>query len=371
MRNIIGDFVGHPRDPRTYVPSEAFVMNSLVGLELELEETDVYVDDLDFWSKEEDASLRGIDAYEYVFTNPLSGVDLENAIWEFNEAVADLPHPPVTSERTSTHVHIDVRDLTPEQLTKFIAVYFTVEPLLFNYVEESRSKNNYCIQMSKANIDFENTSKLASLGKLNEYQATTKLNSTLTRANKYSALNLAAIARFGSAEFRHHQGEWRHYKLVEWINICLCIKKFAVTSDINLDNMPYYVSSTGIAEYVEAIFGEYANRLTYVGMGSDIMKQVRLIQPFTMGLLREEYLVYRAKFQLRFGTEAPNKELYALWKENNCEVLDTTDEAALAAAYHSLCSGPYNGCFFDRRDEIGLLNLLGMLRAKLTILGNG
>lgn len=312
----IGDIVGKDPDLRSYESSPEFVMDSMVGLEYELEDCTIPSEKIPFWDRKGDGSLRGAGAYEYVLRYPLSGADLAKGMQDIDSAIRELDHPPLCSPRTSVHVHIDVRDLTPEQLLRLISVYYTVEPLLFHYAGYTRKQSNYCIGMDRATRDTKEMMRLSSLARTSDVMhANHTLQQTCDTLNKYAGLNLKVINQFGSVEFRHHGGEWEYHKVKEWVNICMSLKKFAIENPVNVTQFPMYVSSTGVYEYVQEIFGDLAPLLVYPDYAVDVMKRLRLVQPLTKGLFEIEYDLYLTEFHLRHGTTRPNPELLAIYKQ--------------------------------------------------------
>ena len=130
-------------DPCTYTPSDKFVSSSLVGVEFELEGMNRFrVDDPEFaayWKIVEDGSLRD-GGKEFVLSRPFAGADLDKALSLFDKHVSKSGHDIKISDRTSVHVHIDVRDLTFAQLTIF-------ETALFNMAGETRANNIFATSL--------------------------------------------------------------------------------------------------------------------------------------------------------------------------------------------------------------------------------
>lgn len=160
-------------------------------------------------------------------TQPTMGKAIISALDELEQIInterADY------SNRTSVHVHIDIRDMSVDQLFNMLYFYIYCEKAIFNYVGEGREENNYCIPWWK-------TEELKT-HLYNIYQALEEDNSDQIQyilneqMNKYSALNLRAITRFGSVEFRHHYGTHDKHRILEWINILMSLKKQAMEVD--------------------------------------------------------------------------------------------------------------------------------------------
>lgn len=172
-----------------------------------------------WWAAHDDGSLRD-HGIEYVLKEPLLGKELKEALEFFF-----VNWPPLEQTyRTSIHVHIDATDLSLEQLQTTCLAYALVEAGMFNFVGEDRHRSNYC---SPWNGSIEFLQQVA--GNLyHKVGADSKSVDYLARHSpRYAALNLAALAKYGSLEFRH-LGTCREMdKLVSWINGCMALKDVA------------------------------------------------------------------------------------------------------------------------------------------------
>ena len=106
----------------------------------------------------------------------------------------DLFEGPPFSERTSTHVHVNVSMLTIEQTMSLLQLYSLIEPYFFAFVGESRERNIHCVPLWA-------TSMSTSL--FNAGLDYTMLPQTW---HKYTALNLKPMREIGTIEFRHLYG---------------------------------------------------------------------------------------------------------------------------------------------------------------------
>ena len=158
-----------------------------------------------------DGSLRN-NGMEIV-TKPMRAVDAMAFAYRFFESMPDdVEH----SARTSTHVHVNVRDFSTDQITALIATYVCVERLLYKFVGTNRSKGIFCVPI----ID----SCLPSL--LNQ---STDIRSISNSWMKYAGLNLKPISVYGTVEFRHLGGTRDYTTLVDWTNLILGLVKFSTT----------------------------------------------------------------------------------------------------------------------------------------------
>lgn len=227
-----------------------------LGVEVELE--GVYDDapeDLlaPQWEVKHDGSLRN-GGREFVFAQPLWG---EDVIMAFNnlETVCQSIAPDIT-DRCSVHVHLDVRELSPEQVLTVILLYSVLEPLFFNEVAPERADNFYCrpMMISDEYINLISNAFGEFINGRGHFENQFRMN--IHNDAKYNALNIACLSNFGSLEFRHHEGTYSAEKLTEWCNIILRLKKVALsigTIDVRvLDRMS--CSRGFMCEVAEAVF---------------------------------------------------------------------------------------------------------------------
>ena len=122
-----------------------------IGIEVEVENVpNAHHEQFKFWKKIVDGSLRN-NGYEYV-SPPLRGKLIEAALLELDSHLKGMNPHYEFSDRTSVHIHMNVRHLTPEQLVMFLITYIALEPLFFKYTEKvpnsQREENNYCVPVN-------------------------------------------------------------------------------------------------------------------------------------------------------------------------------------------------------------------------------
>lgn len=184
------------------------------GLEIEAENVHVFLEDLEppnFWNVDADGSLRnaGIELVSGVLEPEAVGPALQNA-YEWLEG-----HGATFSSRCGTHVHVNVSHLQADKVAAVVCAYIALEPLFFRHVlGEERAENIYCIPFYEAE------------GATNELQHlvhTTREQPVMLRVaagswNKYSALNLIPLMRFGTLEFRQAPAFSVPDDLILWVN---------------------------------------------------------------------------------------------------------------------------------------------------------
>lgn len=161
-----------------------------VGIELELEGSLKYPDD-PYWVYKEEGSLRG--GGEYILKKPVTLKALPDALGLLDK-ILSLGKPEI-SLRCSTHIHVNVSELSARQIWQFLLVYYLLEPLLMRTQPKKRWGNLFCLTMEYAEavfIDLERDIKTSPV----------PFRSFTRDRNRYAALNLVAIGKFSSVEFR-------------------------------------------------------------------------------------------------------------------------------------------------------------------------
>lgn len=200
----------------------------------------------EYWTTHEDGSLRD-NGVEFVLRDPLMGKDLTDAI-----AALLIPVPPLTtSYRTSVHVHIDARDMELEELKTFTLLYALTEQGFFNYVGENRTTNNYCVPWYEAPEYMDGVAK----GLFREKMDAGILARAMHQAQRYAALNVNSLKKYGSFEFRHFGSVVTHGRIRKWVSICMQLKLAARM--IPYDQAEALVYEPAEAVY-RAVFGPYA-----------------------------------------------------------------------------------------------------------------
>lgn len=217
----------------------------LVGIEVEVERI-TRVDPnttLMLWQMREDGSLRN-NGREFV-TPPIPSFFSYPALHLlFNGLNADHDF----SKRTSIHVHVNVRNMTAQEVLATLLIYHSVEPLLFDFVGGNRTNNIFCVPWT--NSDF-----LANRMGGKDHWAT--LANLRNMSEKYSALNILPLETFGTLEFRHMPGTSEVQKIVRWIDMVTAIRLYAVKNGFEkvLTEICNLNSNSQYEKYLESVFG--------------------------------------------------------------------------------------------------------------------
>jgi len=278
MFNKLSEISQTPEDTRRFDSDPTLPLpHNKVGIEIEIEKVSPStlhnIANKGLWKVEMEPSLRG--ASGELISVPVFGKDIERALTHM-EAEFKKVSKPEFNARTSLHVHIEVVDLTKEELIRFILLYTALELVLFRLCDETRQNNPYCLPtwMSEGiKIDT------AQLIQLIEEGNAHNVKRYLSRWAKYCAMNLNNIVGIGTIEFRQYHGTVNKKEIMDWVNILLSIKKYAKESMTKYNDFPEVVSGFMPQEYLIAVFGnELAEKLRSFTLADDLLQGVRCAQ---------------------------------------------------------------------------------------------
>lgn len=175
-------------------PNRITTTDDLYGVEIELENC-IYPNNFDripYVTIKEDQSLRN-NGYEFV-TDPLpyssTLSQLTSAIAAINKTFPEVD----PSFRAGVHVHINVKDLTPQQLFRLLTLYYIVEPVIYSVCGD-RSDNLFCVPWRGSVVE---THLLTGHWKEDIYT----LEKIRKSSDKYAGLNIRPIDSLGTIECR-------------------------------------------------------------------------------------------------------------------------------------------------------------------------
>lgn len=196
------------------------VGTGLCGIEIELENIRQSIPNLTYWDVKTDGSLRN-SGREFVCNSPWGGLDLYQAVQEIDTVLHRIN--PDETWRCSTHVHVDVRNMTVPQLKRMILAYVVYEKMLFKLSGIHRYKNNFCFALGFAQNQLD---ILARYWPLDGRQF---IDSVCGEWDKYTSLNFLPMLQYGSAEFRISEAKRRKGQLIRLVNRFLSLKEVAMS----------------------------------------------------------------------------------------------------------------------------------------------
>lgn len=252
MVTSVGKLLGIPENRRSYNESSVVVLaKCLTGLEFEAENVKVDLPHGDsesgFWKAEKDNSLRG-HAMEFVLREPLFGEDLVNSFKWLCKWATDNNFE--VNYRTGLHVHIDVRNLEANQLVSMLVYYALFEPVLFKWIGDEREGSIFCMPFYKAESGIEDV--------IRAFKSPSRMKDYAAKIDRYGALNLNALAKYGSVEWRHMQTTFDFERILKWVNIAQAFKKYAKHNPLNPQELLAELSKIGPSALFHKIVGDRA-----------------------------------------------------------------------------------------------------------------
>lgn len=226
-----------------------------IGIEIEVEGENLPNRVYKWWRVATDGSLRG-PASEYVLTEPVLRKDLETALNYLNRIFKNNDTRLNFSRRTSTHVHINVQKLTVMQVLNFIVLYLILEETIVDLCREDRIGNSFCLRLKDAEYLIDFLKEFINI----RYCSIFDMNTDIIR---YASINLAALSRYGSLEFRSLEGTNDADRITQWVDLLLNIKQVSQTykspSDI-VEN----ISNLGLDKFLNTYFSEFSSKIKQV-----------------------------------------------------------------------------------------------------------
>lgn len=232
---------------------------ALVGIEVEVENVnlDLWEHTIAGWSVTKDSSLRNNGAEFISVPLPLECVPqaitaLYLTLKKGQKATPDF------SWRTSLHVHLNVRTLTPNQVAALLVAYLVFEQEFFAFAGQKRDRVNFCVPLSDTTLSTylrEFFAGKRSLGDLCEIW------------HKYAAANVIPLAgstkdvkagKKGTIEFRHMGGTADPIRVVQWINLLVRLHRHASLNSFEVTKQSLFEikSKLGYEKFKKLVFGD-------------------------------------------------------------------------------------------------------------------
>ncbi len=162
------------------------------------------------------------------------------------------------SERTSTHVHVNVSQLSVEQTLSLLQLYALAEPYFFAFVGETRERNIHCVPLWATQMG----------GLLFKHNYTYTL--LPQQWHKYTALNIKPMKEIGTIEFRHLYGTEDTTIFANWLALLKSLYTWALE-----DNGKFY--STTCRQLLEGGYPQVCSFLE--NLNCPLGKLLEIIRP--------------------------------------------------------------------------------------------
>lgn len=199
---------------------------------------------LHYWTTTNDGSLRN-NGIEFVST-PIRAEQIPYAILNLQEYLRNIEF----TERTSVHVHMNVRDLSIHDIFSLLTLYALFERVLFKWVGHDRETNVFCTPLTETNYHKNYKNLYKNVGDIRHYW------------NKYTALNLVPMSEKGTIEFRHLYGTLNKDVICTWVNLLSCLKNYIKNTNINnlVKEISELNNNSAYLLFAEKVFGNYINK---------------------------------------------------------------------------------------------------------------
>lgn len=270
MANI-AQIMGRSSDKKPSPNSDLTVSPDKVGIEVEVEgfPAKYYQNkELKWWYAERDGSLRN-DGIEFILRHPTGGADLIKALEEFSNLTKNRKVD--MNDRTSVHVHVDVRNMTPKKLKTFLLLSIMFEEV-FMKKTGNRQNNIFCCKFCTSDIQLKAVSDVGYLSREN-------VGNFFHATEKYASVNMLCMADKGSIEFRYHKGTIDTGEMLDWVNTLLSLKKYAMESEFNPEELTGMYSAGGGMQMFKDVLGEkLASKYSDDETNEDLKRGMRLAQ---------------------------------------------------------------------------------------------
>lgn len=289
---------------KAFGPYQSKVNGLRFGIEFEMEgksfPTLEEVGASTYWDRVNDNSLRG--GYEFVSKGSVAERNSIAALEELKDLMAARTTRLVPSIRCSTHVHMNVQDLTVTQLSTLLTCYYILEPLLSRYNGVEREHNMFALQAQHAPSIIDDI--------IQRFQNRFSGEGNL----KYNALNYMPLCHggYGTLEFRAGRGiNASPLELTDWLSMLTELYNVATQSERfeSPSSVVTLLSGRGVSEFVEenfpTIFRNCRTLFTDAEMREMIMTAVRFAQSFAYDL---DWTSYEAPKRKTRPGPSPYKE---------------------------------------------------------------
>lgn len=149
---------------------------------------------------DDDDDGEGLELVSPILAGQKGFEELETAVRGIRNAGGDI------DSSCGLHVHHDARDLTPAQVAGLLRFYIENQLVIDRFLAPSRrsTRNNQWCQPWREE-------------EKNSVISAAKNEQSLGRYDRYRTLNVTAYPKYGSLEFRQHQGTLNLEKMVLWI----------------------------------------------------------------------------------------------------------------------------------------------------------
>lgn len=220
--------------------------SDFIGVELELENINSnafheYIGE--WWECVTDHSLK-FNGNELRFRTALNGSSITSALDIVRSGITKYGLEPYTDgNRGSTHIHLNVSNLTIKELFNIILLSYFLEPVLMDMCHDDRLFSPFSVPSSRTK-DQKFVLNLIQQGRVN-------FDSNMY---KYRSIGLSSVYRKGSLEYRMFHATYNTVEVLRWINFIQEMKDIA-TSTTKLQEVIQSCLDSSIQSVLRDLFG--------------------------------------------------------------------------------------------------------------------
>ena len=267
-----------------------------IGIEIEMEGEVLPANFPKWWSGVGDGSLRGV-ALEYVLKVPCErGKVLGRLEWLQDRLAKTAGTVLIPSDRCGVHIHVNCQEMTSLQVINFAILYLIFEDVLVKWCGEQREGNLFCLRASDADRIIQGLIICRREDRLNHMQCD---------EYRYGAINLSAIAKYGSVEFRAMQTPKDFKHINTWAQMLLKVQDASLAYK-EPHEIIEHVSMRGSDHLLRQVFQEYTKALKCPEMDGLILEGVRRVQEIAYTPIGKKDRVKDTTYTVKWGEVAGN-----------------------------------------------------------------
>jgi len=238
-----------------------------VGIEVEVEGPRLDMNDDKYWTVTGDGSLRGNSA-EYVLRDPVPRDEVKEVIDLLMRRHASDLYLVEPSERCGVHIHVNCQELTLRQTFNFAVLYLAFEDVLMRWCGEDREGNLFCLRTGDASHFIPTFARC-----IKEHTVHWMSGDQF----RYASINLGALEKYGSMEFRGMRTPEDLNVIKTWVDILLRLKD----KSLQYEKPQQIVEavSIGPGQFITDALGPYEELVECRDMHQMVVQCIRRIQP--------------------------------------------------------------------------------------------
>lgn len=220
------------------------------------------------WKAEADGSLRG-NSCEMVFRRPEPRQEIRGRLSALSSYMKKIGTRLAETDRCGVHIHVNVQEFSMQQTFNFILLYLLFEEVLVHYCGETREGNLFCLRAKDASHLIQ---------QLRICKAKGRLDLIANDTFRYASINMAALSKYGSLEFRALKTPDDIMEIEDWANMMLALKDYSIKIGDAREIVEGF-SMTGEKAFLRRVFGSaLAKKLQCDGYEAMLRDGARRIQ---------------------------------------------------------------------------------------------